>query len=75
MIQIKTIIAEDTYEIRLEIIRKNIPLPYEFSGDFDKKTFHLGAFKDGKLIAVSSYMKAHNPNFEGSQYQLRGMVK
>ena len=74
MIQIKKISTEETYPIRLEVLRKNIPLPYEFNGDFDNDTFHLGAFNDGKLIAVSSFMKASNPQFKGSQYQLRGMA-
>lgn len=74
MIQIKEISAEETFPIRLEVLRKNIPLPYEFKGDFDKDTIHLGAFEGNKLIAVSSYMKAENTNFEGNKYQLRGMA-
>ncbi|MDO9137590.1 MAG: GNAT family N-acetyltransferase [Lutibacter sp.] len=74
MIQIKEISTEETFPIRLEVLRKNIPLPYEFDGDFDKDTIHLGAFKNDKLIAVSSFMKASNKNFEGNQYQLRGMA-
>jgi predicted GNAT family N-acyltransferase len=74
MIQIKEISAQETFPIRLEVLRKNIPLPFEFNGDFDDETFHLGAFKNDKLIAVSSYMKASNKIFEGNQYQLRGMA-
>jgi len=74
MIQIKEISAEETFSIRLEVLRKNIPLPFEFNGDFDKDTIHLGAFKNDQLIAVSSYMKASNKNFNGNQYQLRGMA-
>jgi predicted GNAT family N-acyltransferase len=74
MIEVKKITAIETYDIRLEVLRKNIPLPFEFKGDFDDDTFHLGAFENGKLIAVSSYMKAENKNFKGSQYQLRGMA-
>lgn len=74
MIQIKKITTQDTYDIRKEVLRKNIPLPFEFNGDFDKDTFHLGAFQNEKLIAISSYMKANNTNFEGEQYQLRGMA-
>jgi len=74
MIQIKKIKVQETYGIRLEVLRKNIPLPYEFNGDFDKETFHLGAFINDKLIAVSSFMKGSNFNFKGSQYQLRGMA-
>lgn len=74
MIQIKEISAEETFPIRLEVLRKNIPLPFEFKGDFEVETFHLGAFKNDKLIAVSSYMKVNNKNFEGNQCQLRGMA-
>ncbi|MBT8317972.1 MAG: GNAT family N-acetyltransferase [Lutibacter sp.] len=74
MIEIKKVRPQDTYGIRKEILRKNIPLPFEFNGDFDESTFHLGAFKDEKLIAISSFMKAANTNLEGSQYQLRGMA-
>jgi predicted GNAT family N-acyltransferase len=74
MIHIKEISAQETFPIRLEVLRKNIALPYEFKGDYDAGTFHLGAFKDNELIAVSSYMKASNSNFEGNQYQLRGMA-
>lgn len=72
--EIKRIKAQETYPIRLEVLRKNVPLPYEFNGDFDKDTFHLGVFKNGNLIAVSSYMKSENSNFNGDQYQLRGMA-
>jgi len=74
MIEVKTISAAETYPIRLEVLRKNIPLPYQFNGDLDKDTFHLGAFKENKLVAVSSFMKVSNKNFKGKQYQLRGMA-
>ena len=49
MIEVKKITAIETYDIRLEVLRKNIPLPFEFKGDFDDDTFHLGAFKNGAL--------------------------
>ena len=74
MIHIKTITAEETFDIRKEVLRKNIPLPFKFNGDLDEYTFHLGAFKNDKLIAVSSYMKVINKNFDGEQFQLRGMA-
>ena len=74
MIQIKKISAEETYPIRLEVLRKNIPLPHTFNGDFDENTFHLGAFTNNQLIAVSSFMKVSKKEFKGSQYQLRGMA-
>ena len=74
MIIIKEIKAEETFSIRKEVLRKNIPLPYEFKGDFDDDTIHLGAFKDGLLVGVSSFMKSSNTLFKGNQYQLRGMA-
>ena len=74
MIKIKKITASETYPIRLEVLRKNVPLPHEFIGDLDTDTFHLGAFKNDKLIAISSFMKVKNSNFVGEQYQLRGMA-
>lgn len=74
MITVKNISAEETYSIRLEVLRKNIPLPYKFNGDFDKETFHLGAFKNNQLIAVSSFMQVKNNNLKGNQFQLRGMA-
>jgi len=74
MIQIKKISAIETFPIRAEVLRKNIPLPSEFNGDLDKDTFHLGAFKDDELIAVCSFMKAKNRLFKGEQFQLRGMA-
>jgi len=74
MIQINKISAQETFPIRLEVLRKNIPLPFEFNGDFDEDTFHLGAFENNQLIAVSSFMKANNSQIKGEQYQLRGMA-
>lgn len=74
MIQTKRITPQETYAIRQEILRKNIPLPFEFNGDFDETTFHLGVFKEDKLIAVSSYMKSSCKSLMGNQYQLRGMA-
>ncbi len=74
MIKVQKISSEETYPVRLEVLRKNIPLPYKFNGDFDKETFHLGAFKNNQLIAVSSFMNASNNNFKGAQFQLRGMA-
>ena len=74
MIEVRRISAKDTYKIRLEVLRENIALPYEFNGDLDENTFHLGVFKNGKLIAVSSFMESVHKDLNGSQYQLRGMA-
>jgi len=74
MIKVKKISVKETFPIRLEILRKNIALPYKFDGDFNDETFHLGVFKHNTLIAVSSYMKVKHQSFQGKQYQLRGMA-
>ena len=74
MIQIKPILAEETYAIRLEVLRKNISLPHKFKGDFDKETFHLGAYLNGELVGIATFMKNENSLFNGNQYQLRGMA-
>lgn len=74
MIEIKEISPEQTYEIRLEVLRKGIDLPVQFSGDTDSETFHLGLFENNKLVGISSFMKTNNSLFNVKQYQLRGMA-
>ena len=74
MNSIKNISAKDTYSIRKEVLRKGIDLPFKFNGDLDKDTFHLGAYKDGFLVGVASFMKVNLDFFNGTQYQLRGMA-
>ncbi len=74
MVVIKEISAKEAYPIRLEILRKGIDLPVQFTGDFDIETFHLGAFYKSELVGISSYMKSRNSNFNKQQYQLRGMA-
>lgn len=74
MIEVKHIQAEETYAIRLEVLRQNIPLPYKFNGDFDKDTFHLGAYLNNELVGVATFMKNNSKQFSGLQYQLRGMA-
>lgn len=74
MITIKNISAEETYKIRLEILRNGMDLPVEFSGDFDKDTFHLGVFENDSLKGISSFLKNSNILFDTTQYQLRGMA-
>ncbi len=74
MISVKEINTEDTYPIRLEELRKNMSLPFEFDGDFDQETFHLGLFYEGQLVSVVSFMKTKHHLLNGEQYQLRGMA-
>ncbi len=74
MIKIKNISTQDTYEIRLIVLRKNIDLPYKFEGDNDKDTFHLGAFYQNELVGIATFMKNTIYSELEEQYQLRGMA-
>ena len=72
---IKKISAEKTYPIRLDILRKEINLPYKFKEDFDVSTIHIGAYIETKLVGVASFIKSKNKLINGkNQYQLRGMA-
>ena len=71
---IRFIKAEQTFPIRREVLRKNIDLPYKLEGDFDKETFHLGAFVNDELVSIVSLMKKNIDVLKGEQYQLRGMA-
>ncbi|TDQ29940.1 GNAT family N-acetyltransferase [Tenacibaculum caenipelagi] len=74
MIKIKNISAQETYNIRLTVLRNNIDLPYKFLEDKDMDTFHLGAFYKEKLVGIATFIKNNINDIEGSQYQLRGMA-
>ncbi len=74
MIVIKEIKAAETYNIRREVLRKGMTLSHKMMGDEDVDSLHLGVFESGRLVCVGSFMKADKPEFEGLQYQLRGMA-
>jgi ribosomal protein S18 acetylase RimI-like enzyme len=74
MISIAAIKAEDTYELRKEILRKNMTLSHEMKGDHDSDALHLGIYECDKLVCIGSFMKAARTDLSGKQYQLRGMA-
>ena len=74
MISVREIGAEDTYPIRREELRKNVSLSHVMKGDDDRETLHLGLYLNDELVSIASFMKALLPEFEGLQYQLRGMA-
>ena len=74
MSSIREIRAEETYPLRKEELRRNVTLSHEMQGDHDSDTLHLGLFEKGELVSIASFMKASLPDFEGRQYQLRGMA-
>lgn len=69
--------ASDTYPIRQQVLIPDHDLKkakFEFDDDEDI-SFHLGAFKDHKLVSVASFYYDRNTTFaDQHQYQLRGMA-
>ncbi|MEE4000564.1 GNAT family N-acetyltransferase [Tenacibaculum sp. FZY0031] len=74
MIKIKNISVQETYAIRLAVLRNNIDLPYKFKEDELDNTFHLGAFYNNKLVGIASFVQNKIEVIKGSQFQLRGMA-
>ncbi len=72
--EVKIIQASETFPVRIEVLRKGIPLPYEFPGDFDENTTHFGLFISDKLVSVATVLISSHAYFEGHQFQLRGMA-
>jgi predicted GNAT family N-acyltransferase len=71
---VREVLAQETYSVRKEVLRNNLPLPEAMEGDFEKFTFHLGMFLNTELIGIATFMKNKNSSFNGVQYQLRGMA-
>jgi predicted GNAT family N-acyltransferase len=69
--------ASDTYPIRQEVLipdHDSKKVKFDFDDDEDV-SFHLGAFKDSKLVSVASFYYERNSLFKDQhQYQLRGMA-
>ena len=65
---------EETYQIRREVLRKGIDLPYKMEGDFDKETIHLGFLINKKIVSIVTLIKKKNEKLDGEQFQLRGMA-
>lgn len=74
MDSIKIINPAEVFPVRKEVLRKGIPLPFEFSGDYDATTTHFGYFVDDQLVSVATVLQSSHPFFTGNQFQLRGMA-
>lgn len=69
--------ASDTYPIRQQVLIPDHDIKkIKFENDDDEDiSFHLGAFKDSKLVSVASFYYDRNTTFpDQHQYQLRGMA-
>ncbi|CAL2061338.1 GNAT family N-acetyltransferase [Tenacibaculum sp. 190524A05c] len=74
MVSVKKITAQDTYPLRIEVLRKNIDLPYEFEGDLDDSTIHVGVYDENQIVCIGTFMENGIDDLKGKQYQLRGMA-
>lgn len=75
-IAIREIATSETYAVRHPVLRPGRPLEScYYPKDDDSQTFHLGAFLDGKLCGVATYLQDRHPDFTNLlQYRLRGMA-
>ncbi|AYF10612.1 GNAT family N-acetyltransferase [Bacillus subtilis] len=76
MLEVKTISAEDTYEIRHRILRPHQSIEEcKYEEDHAEGSFHLGVFYDGTLISIASFSPQSQPLItESPAYRLRGMA-
>lgn len=73
---VQQITAQETYPVRLAVLRAGKPLETcAFYDDDLTTTIHLGLFRKKAIVGVLSFMKTDNDLFASThQYQLRGMA-
>ena len=76
MYTIKKITSQQTFPVRLPVLRPGKPVEScIFDGDDLPATVHLGIYDDGAVVGVISIFESGSPLFgEGRQFQLRGMA-
>ncbi len=75
MIEIKPIIASQTFALRIEILREGVASNYQFDADDAISSFHLGAFEGIDCIGIATFIKQAQPDVKANvSYQLRGMA-
>src|SRR5690606_39000089 len=76
MLAIKHIKPSETYQLRQTILRPQQSIEAcMYKGDEFESTIHLGAFWEGKLISIGTFIQATHPDLSGVlPYQLRGMA-
>ena len=70
----KQIKPEETYQLRLEVLKTSADYIYKYKGDFDDRTIHFAAFDHNAIIGIVTLMEQEHQNFTGRQIQLRGMA-
>ena len=76
MLEVRKIEPELTYNLRQTILRPNQAIEDSmYDTDHDDNVFHVGAFYQGKLISVASFIADNHPDFAiENQYRLRQMA-
>ncbi|AUS07244.1 GNAT family N-acetyltransferase [Pseudotamlana carrageenivorans] len=74
--QIKQISAQETYKVRLPVLRPGKPVTScIFEGDDLESTIHIGIYLEDSTIGICSFFKNKHPLIlDKQQYQLRGMA-
>ncbi len=75
-IEFKLITPEICYDLRVEVLTvPNEVYEYQYKGDHDRSTFHVGGFVDGELGCIASFFEAKSPYVgDRPSIQLRGMA-
>jgi GNAT superfamily N-acetyltransferase len=76
-LDVRQISAEETYPMRLEILRPGHPIEDAmFPGDLEESTAHFGAYSDDQLVGIVSIYRAPFPVYPeiANAWQLRGMA-
>ena len=73
---IKKIASQETFPVRLPVLRPGKPIEScIFDGDDLPTTIHLGVYDAGQLAGVVSIFECNSPLFDDKrQFQLRGMA-
>lgn len=76
MLHVRMIEPEMTYNLRHIVLRPNQSVEdSKYDTDHEKDTFHVGAFFQGNLISVASFITDRNSDFPFErQYRLRQMA-
>lgn len=72
---IKFITTDQTLDLRSSELRWGLDRNLcRFDGDDDEGSFHVGYFQDESLVSIATFHKQVREGFDGTGYQLRGMV-
>ncbi len=74
---VKIISSQATYPLRLSVLWQHLNKLEDCKLDIDGKkgTFHVGAFKNNKIVAIGTFLVEKNKKFkQQKQYRLRAMA-